>query len=209
MHGDLDPLELDTLNSLLLDHPGFGVKDRAGLILLQKAVKRGLGQEQGHVCHECGALLSQPEKLPEELRQLEKLPQIEKLTEELPQPENLPTCPVDEAVAVVVPPANMPATDIRYSLPGSLPGYIVPWNNLAQCSIFDSHNHLDRLGEQLPGARRATLEQLVGRDPKMPWGAFGGCVANFVKPCDWQEGLCQSIATAMKEPKAWISVGGH
>ena len=74
----------------------------------------------------------------------------------------------------------------------------MPWAALPSGSLFDSHLHLDLLSHRL-GAGAASLHKLVARDPAVPWSAFGGCVANFVRPSDWQAGLGPGLRAAAME----------
>jgi hypothetical protein len=92
--------------------------------------------------------------------------------------------------------------------PLALPSYTVPWAALPAGSLFDSHLHLDLLSHRL-GAGRASLQQLVARDPLVPWRAFGGCVANFVRPADWQAGLGPGLRAAAEEERVHLAVGGR
>jgi TatD DNase family protein len=92
--------------------------------------------------------------------------------------------------------------------PRALPAYTVPWADLPAGSLFDSHLHLDLLSRRL-GAGRASLQRLVARDPLVPWRAFGGCVANFIRPEDWQEGLGPGLRAAAEEERVHLAVGCH
>ena len=83
----------------------------------------------------------------------------------------------------------------------------MPWADLPPGSLFDSHLHLDLLSRRL-GAGHASLRHLVARDPAVPWRAFGGCVANFVRPADWQAGLGPGLRAAAEEERVHLAVSG-